>query len=157
MNLSDLRNHLRNVRPEAALVFETHEGPIGGGYHVTEVRRADVTGIDCGANVASWTEATIQLLDGADDDHMKVGRFQGILAKSLEVLDGVAEAPLRVEFANRNHGLGIHRIVAIENRGEQVIATLGSDRAVCKPAQAAALPGKPACCTAAAEPAACCA
>jgi Family of unknown function (DUF6428) len=33
------------------------------GYHLTEFKSARVTGLDCGANVESWTETILQLWD----------------------------------------------------------------------------------------------
>lgn len=157
MNLTDLQSRLADAPADAALVFATPKGDIGGGYHVTELRHADVTAIDCAARVETWTEATMQLLDGNDGYHLRVGRFRDILEKSLTTVDGLGAATLRVEFANANQGLGLYRVAGIEGQGGRVLVTLDDDRAVCRPGLAAALAGKPGCCTGGREPAACCA
>ena len=135
MTLNDLRSALEAAPAEAPIVFRTAAGDIGGGYHVTELRRADVAGIDCGGRQAHWTEATVQLLDGHGGDHMAAGKLRGILDKSLSAIPGLGDADVRVEFAPGNDGLGLFEFAAPRRQDGRVVIALNEARAVCKPAQ----------------------
>ncbi len=124
------------------LVFQTGEGAVGDGYHVTELKLAQVTSIDCGGRVAAWTEAALQLLDGpggsAGDSsgggYMKVGKFASILSQSVYRVRGLGDSPLHVEFAHGNAGLRIYDIAVPELRDGVVAIGLQESRAQCKPA-----------------------
>ena len=119
---------------DARLIFETSEGPIGPGYHVTEWKLAHVQSIDCGARRDDWTEASLQLLDGDGGQHMTVGTFRGILAKSMTALPDLADAPFSVEFAPGNAGLRIFQANAPRLDADRVTVTLQDGGATCKPA-----------------------
>ena len=125
---------LRTLPSAAPLTFQTDAGPIGKGYHVTELKLAHVTGIDCAARMAHWTEAAIQLLDGSVGDQMTVGTFIGILDQSIRNVDGLGPAPLKIEFAHGNDGM--HLFLAADPILEdgRVLISLGGAQATCKPA-----------------------
>ncbi|MEQ8228222.1 MAG: DUF6428 family protein [Rhodospirillales bacterium] len=159
MNLLELRSRL-NTPDAAELIFSTEQGPIGQGYHLTEIKHATVTGIDCGARVTTWTEASLQLLDGAGDAYMTVGKFKGILDTSLATIEDLGDAGLKVEFANGNAGLRLYRITHIAHQDRRVVITLGDDRAVCKPAAERSTPPPnegTGCCSAPRPAGSCCA
>lgn len=129
-----LLDGLKKLPADLPLVFETGDGAIGAGYHVTEFKLAAVDSIDCGGRLASWTEAALQLLDGDGGTHMKVGKFNTILAQSIASLNGLGESPLQVEFAHENRGMRIYDLSPPE-LGEGAVAIRLSDvRAHCKPA-----------------------
>jgi len=134
MTPETLRTALDELPAEAPLLFLTDEGEITGGYHVTELKLAHVTAIDCGARRSDWAEATLQLLDGHGGAHMTVGKFNVILAQSIRHVDGLGDAPLRVEFAHGNTDLRLLEIGAPVRRGQKVTIPLGAAHAVCKPA-----------------------
>lgn len=90
MTLRDLLAVMSEQPPETPVVFKTGDGPIGAGYHVTELRLADIVGIDCGGQTSRWSETTLQLLDGQGESHMPVGKFVGILTPLIWVLASVA-------------------------------------------------------------------
>ena len=129
-----LLNTLKKLPADLPLIFQTADGAIGAGYHVTEFKLAEVDSIDCGGRLASWTEAALQLLDGRGDHHMKVGKFNGILEQSIARLDGLGESPLQVEFAHENNGMRIYDLSAPELSGGAVAIRLSDVRAHCKPA-----------------------
>lgn len=146
MTLDDLVAATRALPADAPLVFSTKDGPIGEGYHVTELKLARIDSIDCGARTDAWTEATLQLLDGRGRSHMPVGRFAGILEQSARHIDGLGGSPLRVEFAHGNDGLGIFDISAPELADGRVSLKLEPIRAHCKPAATATQTGTTAAC-----------
>lgn len=124
--------------PDAPLVFRTDKGEIRGGYHITELKLADIRSIDCGARRSSWRELSLQLLDGDGGDHMSVDRFRRILRQSAEHVDGLGATPMHVEFANDNIGMRLYQLAEPRRSGERVMLDLVETRARCKPAYEAA-------------------
>lgn len=160
MTLNEMMEELKNMPSEAALVFVSDAGDIGAGFHVTELKHAEVTGIDCGAQISTWREASLQLLDGSGRSHMKVGKFAGILRQSLKRLVPLADVPLHVEFAPQNNGLRKYHVSQPTMSNNRVVIALSDDRAFCKPAQKAKTFGTPtatsACCSSNVGASACC-
>lgn len=131
-NLSDVLNDLTGVDADTPLIFETAEGDIGKGYHVTELKDLSIRSIDCGGRLSEWRETQIQLLDGRDGKHMTVGTLAGIAAKSIASLPAFAETPLSFEFAHRNVGFRRYEIVAMQHSKTETRFKLGDARAECK-------------------------
>ena len=105
MTLNDFLNALHEQPAEAPLVFTTSEGPIGAGYHITELKSLDIKSIDCGGRTSDWTEVQIQLLDGAGRSHLSAGKSAKILENSLKAIPDLAEGELSFEYAPGNNGL----------------------------------------------------
>lgn len=137
MTLQEIVSDLQELPSDAGLIFESSSGPVGNGYHVTELKRMNITSIDCGGRVADWTEAALQLLDGAGTEPMRVGKFLAIVRQSAVALPGLAEAPLHVEFAPENRGMRLHDLAPPRASGDHVVIGLSEIRATCKPAQEA--------------------
>ena len=125
---------LQTLPAELPLVFQTEKGEIGAGYHVTELKLAQVRSIDCGGRLASWSEAVLQLLDGQGVDHMKVGKFAAILSQSVSRVSGLGESLLHVEFAHENKGMRIYEVSRPVMHESLVCVALNEVRAHCKPA-----------------------
>ncbi len=134
MTLSDLINMINTLPADAPLVFSTTDGPIGKGYHVTELKLASFNSIDCGAQRDSWTETILQLLDGQGRDHMPVGKFASILEQSVRSIKGLEDSPLRIEFSHGNRGLQIFEPMAPEFVDGAALLKLRVIQAQCKPA-----------------------
>ncbi|MEM8958880.1 MAG: DUF6428 family protein [Pseudomonadota bacterium] len=138
MTLEEMLRALENMPGDAPVLFETEAGPIARGYHVTELKRAAITSIDCGGRVASWDEAALQLLDGPQDSetegHMAAGKLCAILRRCLAGLPGLGPAPLSVEFAPGNAGLRLYEPGLPEHVAGAVRIELTERRALCKPA-----------------------
>ncbi len=135
MTFAQLMAQLAQFDPDRALIFQADGQAIGGGYHVTELQHLVSTGIDCCGNIERWQEARFQLLDGAGKTHMPVGKFLGILDRSLSKLPELADVPLLVEYAPGNLGLRTMRPSEPEARGAAVLIALNDLSAICKPAQ----------------------
>ena len=122
------------IPADAPVVFLTEQGEILGGYHVTEFKHHQITGIDCGARTSTWTQTSMQLLDGGDQQHMNVEKFSTILRQSIEKVEGLGTGEAYVEFANNNDGMRIYNILLpklVENR---LLVQLEPIYAECKPA-----------------------
>lgn len=132
--LNDLITDLKTLDPALPLVFATDDGEIGGGYHVTELKRADIHSIDCGGNLSSWSETNLQLLDGTGRDHMAVGKFISIAEHSMAKIDALSDGPLSFEYSPQNIGLHRYEAHEISIHQHKVQLHLTEDRAHCKPA-----------------------
>lgn len=139
MNLDSLLENLKTAPAQAALVFTSDAGDIGTGYHVTEFKLAQVTGIDCGGRVNEWQESAVQLLDGSGGSHMAVSKFTDILEQSIARVEGLGTAEAHVEFSPNNTGLRTYHLKTPQIKGDSVFIQLQAAGAVCKPALEAGL------------------
>lgn len=128
------------------LVFATVDSEIGAGYHVTEFKLADVKSINCGARQANWSETTMQLLDGYGEDHMRVETFRSIATRSIGALPNLGDAPLRIEYAPNNIGLGLYQVGAIQRTETKLIVGLQPMAATCQPSTSGGAGPAKACC-----------
>ncbi len=135
MTINDFLQTLADKPTDAPVVFATKQGEISGGYHVTELKLAHVTGIDCGARQAEWVEASIQLLDGGGGAHMEAGKLSNILEQSKRHVKGLGEADVHFEFAHNNAGLQRYNMQSSIEANGRVEIHLDTQRAICKPAQ----------------------
>ncbi|MGZ2380671.1 hypothetical protein EHI44_16310 [Rhizobium leguminosarum] len=85
---------------DSPLIFYYDGKSVKPGYHVTEVKAGQFSGLDCGANPEAWTEIFIQLWDIEEGDrtHMPAGKFQAIIRKVTDYvqLDGSAKLTFEV-------------------------------------------------------------
>lgn len=159
--LSGLLHDLQLQDAELPLVFETEDGEISRGYHITELRHSASKGIDCGGNTEAWHEAKLQLLDGRGTSHMSVGKFSSIVSKSVSAMPELAHVSLKVEFGHDNMDLRLMTPSSPKHRGDRVVIELGNTRAACKPAERAwrQVSGSAQCCGSEetpAKPSSCC-
>jgi len=128
-----LRSALRDVAPGAEVVFSTEDGPVGAGYHVTELKHLKVRSIDCGGRLAATEEAAFQILDVPGRRAMAAGKLLGILDKSFASLPGLALLPLHAEFGHGNDGLSRYEVTGLEAGEAGLRVLLGRSRARCRP------------------------
>lgn len=143
---------LTEAPAEARVQFRTPQGEIGAGAHLTELKLAQVSSIDCGGRLSDWTEAQLQLLDSQTGTPLTAGKIADILHRSAQALPGLLTAALSIEAAPGNHGLRRYRIGSVQATGAQIVVDLAPEHAQCKPAQQASL----SCCGAGPAQAACC-
>ena len=133
---SDRRAAGRARRPprKAAGVFLS--GSAGeGGYHVTEVKAANFSALDCGANPEAWSEIFVQLwdVDEGGREHMPAGKFSAIIRKVTEHLRLDEEAQLTFEVSDGVAPIQLHK-AAMPLFGKDAIRVELSPRAAsCKP------------------------
>ncbi len=127
--------------PDMPVGFVTETGEIGEGYHITELKLAEVRSIDCVGRRADWVEAQLQLLDGSGAGWQGAGKITAVLRRCFAALPDLAEAPLSVEFGHRNHGLSRFALGALELRGDRAVVPLLPAAAQCKPAAEIGGPG----------------
>jgi len=156
--LNDLLNVLKSQEADLPLVFATVDGEIGGGYHVTELKQASITSIDCGGNIEDWRETHVQLLDGKTGDHMSAGKFAAIAETSMTKLHHLGDEPLFFEFALKNAGLRRFQVSSLRPDAAKLSVLLSEGHAMCKPAAASGVSANSTgCCGASKTASGCCA
>ena len=133
--------------PEARLRFEVGGRVMARGLHVTEMRRAKVSAVDCGLGRRDWEEAQLQLLVMGRGS-MRGGTLAGLLRRGVEALSLDPEVPLVVEAAPDGGAAERHRVAAVEGEGATLRVRLEPLRPSCRPMQTAGCcgPSSAACC-----------
>ena len=109
---NDLTSYLKGRNASDQVLFEVEGDQVGRGYHLTELRVAKINSIDCGGVADAWDEAQVQVLDAPGQEAMSAGKMTAILPRSVAEIDGLADAPLNVEFSPGNQGLGRYQFLA---------------------------------------------
>lgn len=138
MELKTLENILAatsTYKDDQNIRFKYNGKVVGAGYHVTELKLADFTGIDCGRNIETWKESSLQLLEGFGSECMKLGKFRAILKQSNKSIQGLAQADLFVEFGPGNNELRKLSISTLSSDDENIFLGLLDEKAVCKPSR----------------------
>lgn len=125
---------LEVAAPEAGVVFATEEGPVGAGYHITELKHANIDSIDCAGRQSRFEEVSVQVLDVVGDAPMPVERLRMILTQSLAAIPALADAPVHVEFGHRNERLSRYEIAGLEVAKHLLTIKMFRAHATCKPA-----------------------
>ncbi len=117
------------------LIFVYGGKAIAAGYHVTEVKAAQLSSLDCGANPESWNETIIQLwdVDGDSATHMKVSKFLGILSQVERRATLDPEALLIFEAGDSASPMQVFTVGNIVAMSDRVEVTLAPRPATCKP------------------------
>lgn len=125
---------LEMLDPDIPVGFATAAGAIGGDYHITELKLADIRSVDCGGRESRWSEAALQLLDGSGEGWMSASKMASILRRCISSLPDLADVPLSVEFAHGNQGLGRYTPGPPRAEGSRAVVPLLNGAAQCKPA-----------------------
>jgi hypothetical protein len=117
------------------LVFTYGGKAIAAGYHVTEIKAAQFSSLDCGANPESWSETIIQLWDveSTGATHMKVSKFLGILSQVERRVALDPEALLIFEAGDSVSPMQVFTIGSIATASDHVGIALAPRPATCKP------------------------
>lgn len=72
-------------------------------YHITEIKQAPITSVDCGAVMNAWTEVVVQLMEPTVENQLRPMKVR----KALSIIDIVEKklplnpaAIIKVEFGN---------------------------------------------------------
>jgi len=104
-------------------------------YHITEIKQAPITSVDCGGKLNSWTEIIIQLWEPGSDGQeraMKVGKALSIIELVEKMLELDLDAEVKVEFGNSKFDTRQLFPSAIRIEGENLIVDLETDQVQCK-------------------------
>jgi Family of unknown function (DUF6428) len=133
------------------LIFSYAGRQIASGYHVTEVKAALLSSIDCGGAPEEWHETVIQLWDVPQEGatHMTAGKFMGILAQVTQRLERGLEGHLFFEVGDSARAMQLFTTGSVANLADHIAVDLEPRRATCKPLERGlqlAAPDDAACC-----------
>lgn len=90
--------------PDLDLQFQYAEGKlVDAAYHITEIKQAPITSVDCGGVMNAWTEIIVQLWvpDGGQEERsMKVGKALSIVNIVEKMLPLNPNGTVKIEFGN---------------------------------------------------------
>ena len=135
MTLGGLIDALGAVRG-SDLAFVYGDRVTKPGYHITEFKFARVTGLDCGANVESWSETVLQLWDIDDSvtgEHMTVNKLLGIGRKAISAVGAEPSSRLVFEVSDGSDAMRIFAFDRLEAANGLALIHLKVEVSACKP------------------------
>ncbi len=128
-------------------------------YHITEIKQATVTSVDCGGVMNAWTEVIMQLWEPTDEpstEAMKVSKAMSIINLVESKLPLNPNGIVKIEFGNA--GFDTRQMVpaTVAADGDNLIVDLHADTVQCKAIERGGSCGTDAngdeCCTPEAKP-----
>jgi len=103
MNWKTFKNKLLQY-PELELQFQYAEGKlVDAAYHITEIKQAPITSVDCGGVLNNWTEIIVQLWvpdNGEQERSMKVSKALSIVNIVEKMMPLDPNGTVKIEFGN---------------------------------------------------------
>jgi uncharacterized protein YbjQ (UPF0145 family) len=103
MNWNDFKTTLQQ-HTQLHLQFQYADNQrIDAAYHITEIKQASITSVDCGGVMNNWTEVIVQLWEPTGEQQeraMKVSKALSIIAIVEKALTLNADAIVKIEFGN---------------------------------------------------------
>ncbi|WP_207427429.1 DUF6428 family protein [Pedobacter sp. SYSU D00535] len=119
-----------------ALQFQYAEGKwVKPSYHITEIKQALITSVDCGGVVNSWTEIVIQLWEPEQEKEgpaMKASKALSIIDLVEKALKLDEAAEVKIEFGNSKFETRQMYPGELLTVGEDLIVNLRPDAVQCK-------------------------
>jgi hypothetical protein len=131
--LSTLRSNL-----DLPVIFSLNEQLVSPGYHISEVKQAQVDSLDCGRGTAQWQEFTIQVLDGnthSKSAYMHAAKMLAILEQVINIHPPEEGSKLYFEYSPDNTGLSKSNVSSIDIIHSTIVVYLNNSPAQCKPLQ----------------------
>lgn len=122
--------------PELTLQFQYAEGKwVDASYHITEIKQAPITSVDCGGVVNNWTEVIVQLYEPQNEQQataMKVNKALSIINVVEKALPLDGDAVVKIEFGNSTFDTRQMLPQNISIDGENLVVNLQPDAVQCK-------------------------
>lgn len=103
MNWKSFKELLENNK-DLHLQFRYDDGKfVDNSFHITEIKLAPITSVDCDGVMNKWTEVIMQLWEPDEkqtERSMKVGKALSIIAIVEKILPLDDDADLKIEFGN---------------------------------------------------------
>jgi len=121
--LEALRDH-----SNSPLIFDLGgEKRVPAGYHVTEIKSATLSTVDCGGVLGAWTETVIQLMQGGfdpDAGYMTVEKFLKIYGQVTPKIAIELQSELRFEYGDADQPAVHYAVSRLETGTEGVTVHL---------------------------------
>jgi len=135
MNWNTFKTKLAQY-PEHHLQFEFAENEkVHPSFHITEIKQANITSVDCGGKMNAWTEIIVQLWEPNATDlerSMKVLKALSIIDLVEKTLPLNPNSPVKVEFGNDTFDTRQMHPQDFEIKGDEIIVKLLADKTQCK-------------------------
>ncbi len=122
--------------PALDLQFEYEPGKwVDQSYHITEIKQAPITSVDCGGVKNEWTEVIVQLWEPGTNQQeraMKARKALSIIAIVEKALPINPAAEVKIEFGNSKFDTRQMFPGDILIEGENLIVNLQPDSVQCK-------------------------
>src|SRR5690606_11726431 len=135
MTWSAFKNKLV-AHPDAVLQFQYAEGKwVDAAYHITEIKQAPITSVDCGGVMNAWTEIIVQLWEPEGKDAsraMAVSKALSIIEVVERVLPLNPAGIVKIEFGNSQFDTRQMYPGEVIEEGENLVVNLVPDVTQCK-------------------------
>ncbi|PWV49096.1 DUF6428 family protein [Chitinophaga sp. S165] len=135
MSWQSFKDQLK-THPDQILQFQfAAEKFVAPSYHITEIKQAPITSVDCGGKMNAWTEIIVQLWEPGEEQTQRAMA----VSKALKIVDLVENSlPLnpagivKIEFGNSDFDTRQMYPNAFLLEGEDLIVDLQPDATQCK-------------------------
>ena len=135
MNWNTFKTQLAQF-PEHHLQFEFAENDrVHPSFHITEIKQANITSVDCGGKMNAWTEIIVQLWEPNTQDSlrsMKVEKAISIIELVEKTLPLNPNSPVKIEFGNDTFDTRQMHPQDFEINEDEIIVKLQADKTQCK-------------------------
>ena len=135
MNWKTFKTQLAQY-PEHHLQFEFAEkSRVHPSFHLTEIKQANITSVDCGGKMNAWSEIILQLWEPSIHEtnrSMTVAKAFSIIDLVEKTLPLNPNSPLKIEFGNDNFDTRQMHPQDFEIVGDEIIVKLQADKTQCK-------------------------
>ncbi len=108
---------------------------VNAAYHITEIKQAPITSVDCGGVMNAWTEIIIQLWEPADkgsERAMEVSKALSIINLVEKALPLNPNGIVKIEFGNSRFDTRQMLPQSLLVDGDSLIVDLRADTVQCK-------------------------
>ncbi|WP_375599431.1 DUF6428 family protein [Devosia sp. Naph2] len=147
LDLAALRHALAGS-DATVLVLDYAGRTVQSGYHVTEIKAAQLSTLDCGGNPDHWTETILQVEDiplAQGPQAVSVGKFLSILARVEASLTLDAASRVTIEMSRPDEAMQVFDIAGVVREKDRTRLSLAMRPAICKPRHRAARTEAPCC------------
>jgi hypothetical protein len=134
--------------PELGLQFQYAENKrVNAAYHITEIKQAPITSVDCGGIMNSWTEIIVQLMEPENAQQQKAMKVNKALAIINLVENALPLNPLgivKIEFGNADFDTRQLIPTEITVDGDNLVINLRPGAVQCKAIERGGSYGTPA-------------
>lgn len=124
------------AKPDLHLQFQYENGKyVDTSFHITEIKQAPITSVDCGGVMNKWTEVIVQLWEPGEKQtarSMKVDKALSIIAIVEKMLPLDGEAIVKIEFGNSQFDTRQMFPSEIIADGDTLTVNLSPDYVQCK-------------------------
>jgi len=135
INWKEFKETLVN-NPELHLQFQYAEDKwVDAAYHITEIKQAPITSVDCGGLINTWTEIIVQLYEPQNQQQlqaMKVDKALSIIKVVEKALPLDTNGIVKIEFGNSQFDTRQMLPNGFNIDGENLIVDLRPDTVQCK-------------------------